>query len=92
MVYGLAQFNIEFLYNCIEELNIVSAGEQPAGAKVSLIDFLSVSPPVLASSKSVRARPGFKCCLSPKENSYFKTPTSEGSRGVEPAGKKPQSI
>ena len=40
VVYGLAQFIIiEFLYNCIEELIVVSAGEQPAGAKVSLLTF-----------------------------------------------------
>ena len=40
VVYGLAQFiTIEFLINCIEELNVVSAGEQPAGAKVSLLTF-----------------------------------------------------
>ena len=40
VVYGLAQFIIfEFLINCIEELNVVSAGEQPAGAKVSLLTF-----------------------------------------------------
>ena len=37
VVYGLGQFiTIKFLIICIEELNVVSAGEQPAGAKVSL--------------------------------------------------------
>ena len=74
MVYGLAQFiTIEFLINCIEELNIVSAGEQPAGAKVSLWTFLCVSPPVTASSKSVRARPRFKVVSPQWKVLYFKS-------------------
>ena len=93
VVYGLAQFNFEFLFDCLEELYDVYAGEQPAKElRLVLVDFLSVSPPIVASSKSVRARPGFKCCLSPKENPYFKTAASKGSGGVEPAGKKPQSF
>ena len=41
VVYGLTQFIIiiEFLYSCFEDLNVVSAGGQPAGAKVSLLTF-----------------------------------------------------
>ena len=30
VVYGLAQFIFEFLFDSLEELNVVSAGEQPA--------------------------------------------------------------
>ena len=74
MAYGLAQFNFEFLFNCLEELYDVSAEEQPAKElRLVLVDFLSVSPPIMASSKSVRARPGFKVVSPQWKNLYFKS-------------------
>ena len=49
MVYGWTQFIFEFLFDCLEELNVVSAGEQPAQEiRLVLVDFLSVSPPIVA--------------------------------------------
>ena len=93
MAYGLAQLNFEFLFDCLEELNNVSAREQPAQEpRLVIVDFLSVSPPILAF-KQVREGWAWVLVLSlPKEkSSYFKTATSKGSGGVEPTGKKPQS-
>ena len=49
MAYGLAQFIFEFLFDSLEELNVVSAGEQPAQEqRLVKVDFLSVSPSNLA--------------------------------------------
>ena len=49
MVYGWTQFNFEFLFDSLEELNDVSAGEQPTQEpRLVIVDFLSVSPTLLA--------------------------------------------
>ena len=49
MVYGRTQFIFEFLFDSLEELNDVSAGEQPAQEpRLVIADFLSVSLSYLA--------------------------------------------
>ena len=41
MAYGLAHFIFEFLFDSLEELNVVSAGEQPAQEqRLVKVDFL----------------------------------------------------
>ena len=81
MFYGLAQFFIEFLFDSLEELNDVSAGEQPAQEpRLVIVDFLRVSLSYLAY-KQVREGWAWVLALSlPQgESSYFKTAASEGS-------------
>ena len=93
MAYGLAQFIFEFLFDSLEELNVVSAGEQPAQEqRLVKVDFLSVSPSNLAY-KQVREGWAWVLALSLPQGVlfYFKTAASKGSGGVEPAGKTPQS-
>ena len=83
VAYRLAQFNFEFLFDCLEELNDVSAGEQPAQeSRLVIVDFLSVSLTLLAY-KQVREGWAWVLALSlPQgENSYFKTAASKGSGG-----------
>ena len=81
MVYGRTQFNFEFLFDYLEELNVVSAGEQPAQEqRLVQVDFISVSPSNLAY-KQVHEGWAWDLPLSLPQGvlSYFKTAASEGS-------------
>ena len=91
MAYGLAQFFFEFLFDSLEELNIVSAREQPAQEQGKPFGLLSVSPSNLACKK---VREGWACGFSvvspPRSILIYTQPLPKEVGGLSPRARNPK--
>ena len=92
MASGLAQFIFEFLFDSLEELNVISAGEQPAQEqRLVKVDFLSVSPSNLAY-KQVREGWAWDLALSLPQGVFLisKQPLPKEAGGLSPRARHPK--